>query len=479
MSLTGKTNEEKIWNFLLEAGFTKAGAAGLIGNLNAESGLYPDRVQGDIPYSDFSKNYTKQIDEGSINENEFINNGPNGGGYGLAQWTYYTRKRSLYRFAKNLNTSIGNLETQLKFLLNELKNNYTNSVYKVLIKTESLQEASDTVLYKFENPANASTKSAERLRLSQNTYNKFVKGDEQTVKTYARNENVKLSANFTSNEFQCRCGKCPTVTIDEKLVDYLQKIRDHFKAPVILNSAYRCKTHNAAVGGASGSKHVTGQAADVVVTGVAPREVAKYAESIGVKGIGLYETATDGHFVHIDTRDYKSFWYGQRQSYRSTFGGSTTSSGSSSNASGYTTLRKGSKGQDVKKLQEKLITLGYSLGRYGADGVYGTSTYNAVKAFQKNKKLTVDGIAGPATQKALDAAIVENTSNKTTNSNKEQKRVQVTASGLNVRKGAGKTYPIVGIVYKGAICNVEDMDGGWGKITQPEGWIDLSYTKEV
>ena len=478
MSLTGKTNEEKIWNFLLDAGFTKAGAAGLIGNLNAESGLYPDRVQGDIPYSDFSKNYTKQIDEGIINENEFINNGPNGGGYGLAQWTYYTRKRSLYRFAKNLNTSIGNLETQLKFLLNELKNNYTNSVYKVLIKTDSLQEASDAVLYKFENPANASAKSTERLRLSQNTYNKFVKGDEQTMKTYARNENVKLSANFTSNEFQCHCGRCATVTIDEKLVEYLQKIREHFNAPVILNSAYRCKTHNAAVGGASGSKHVTGQAADVVVTGVAPREVAKYAESLGVKGIGLYETATDGHFVHIDTRDYKSFWYGQKQAYRSTFGGASNSGGSSSNSSSktYKTLKKGSKGTEVKTLQQNLIALGYSLGNYGADGVYGTSTYNAVKAFQKDKKLTVDGIAGPATQKAIDEAIAANKKDPT---NTTARRVQVTASGLNVRKGAGKTYPIVGIVYKGAICNVETTDGNWGKISQPEGWVDLSYTKEV
>jgi len=54
---------------------------------------------------------------------------------------------------------------------------------------------------------------------------------------------------------------------------------------------------------------------------VAPREVAKYAESIGIKGIGLYETNADGHFTHIDTRTVKSFWYGQKEEYRSTFGG--------------------------------------------------------------------------------------------------------------------------------------------------------------
>jgi uncharacterized protein YcbK (DUF882 family) len=46
------------------------------------------------------------------------------------------------------------------------------------------------------------------------------------------------------------------------------------------------------------------------VTGVKPAQVAEYAEQIGILGIGLYETDNDGHFVHIDTRDTKSFWYG-------------------------------------------------------------------------------------------------------------------------------------------------------------------------
>ena len=55
---------------------------------------------------------------------------------------------------------------------------------------------------------------------------------------------------------------------------------------------------------------------------MAPAEIAKYAESIGILGIGLYETNRDGHFVHIDTRTTKAFWYGQKQAKRTTFGGS-------------------------------------------------------------------------------------------------------------------------------------------------------------
>jgi uncharacterized protein YcbK (DUF882 family) len=96
------------------------------------------------------------------------------------------------------------------------------------------------------------------------------------------------------------------------LVDYLQKIRDYFKRPITITSAYRCAIHNRNVGGATGSYHSQGKAADIVVDGVTPLEVAQYAESIGIKGIGLYETDSDGHFVHIDTRTYKSFWYGQK-----------------------------------------------------------------------------------------------------------------------------------------------------------------------
>ena len=64
-----------------------------------------------------------------------------------------------------------------------------------------------------------------------------------------------------------------------------------------------------------------GRAADIVVQGVSSREVAKYAESIGILGIGLYETSADGYFTHIDTRTTKSFWYGQNEQPRTTFGG--------------------------------------------------------------------------------------------------------------------------------------------------------------
>lgn len=147
------------------------------------------------------------------------------------------------------------------------------------------------------------------------------------VKTYVKSQRVQLSKNFNSYEFRCGIGRgcnCTTILIDDKLVEYLQKIRDHFGVEVTITSAYRDPDYNRSIGGATGSYHTRGMAADIVVKGVAPRTVAAYCESIGILGIGLYETAADGYFVHIDTRTYKSFWYGQAQSPRTTFGGAVT-----------------------------------------------------------------------------------------------------------------------------------------------------------
>ena len=65
-----------------------------------------------------------------------------------------------------------------------------------------------------------------------------------------------------------------------------------------------------------------------------------------------------------------------------------------------TTLSMGSRGEEVKKLQQSLTEKGYDIGE--VDGVFGTKTKEAVMAFQKEKGLKVDGIAGPETLSALE-----------------------------------------------------------------------------
>lgn len=149
------------------------------------------------------------------------------------------------------------------------------------------------------------------------------------IQTYLKGKPKKLSKNFGSEEFRCGLGRgcnCTTILIDDLLWQYLQKIRDHFDRKVTITSGYRCPSYNLSAGGAVGSYHTRGMAADFVVEDVPPKVVAAYAESIGILGIGLYEGA-DGNFVHIDTRTYKSFWYGHAQQSRTTFGGAAACAG--------------------------------------------------------------------------------------------------------------------------------------------------------
>ena len=68
-------------------------------------------------------------------------------------------------------------------------------------------------------------------------------------------------------------------------------------------------------------------------------------------------------------------------------------------------LRKGSTGPEVKSLQKKLLQIGYYLGSYGADGDYGEATVTAVRKFQKDNSLAVDGEAGPDTLAKIDKVL--------------------------------------------------------------------------
>lgn len=122
----------------------------------------------------------------------------------------------------------------------------------------------------------------------------------------AKEGNVKLSNNFKLSEFACKDGS-DVIFVAPDLVDLLQKIRNHFGKPVVINSAYRTVSYNKQVGGATYSQHLYGTAADIRITGVAPKEVAAYAETLlaGTGGIGIYN-----NFVHVDVRKEKSRWNG-------------------------------------------------------------------------------------------------------------------------------------------------------------------------
>jgi peptidoglycan hydrolase-like protein with peptidoglycan-binding domain len=163
---------------------------------------------------------------------------------------------------------------------------------------------------------------------------------------------------------------------------------------------------------------MNGIAADIAVSGIEPIEVAKYLESIGVLGIGLYSWG-----CHVDIREKKAFWYSDKQEYRSTFGGAPRIQVSvldwqkAAVADGFGFPKYGADGEwgsecetvAKKAICKKRITYKYknltklvqkAVG-VEVDGKFGNGTKNAVVAWQKAHNLAADGEGGLNTWKAM------------------------------------------------------------------------------
>jgi hypothetical protein len=237
------SDEQTIWDYFMKKFNNAYGVAGLMGNLYAESGLrsnnLEDSKQTKLGHTDTS--YTSSVDN-----NTYLNFVNDGAGYGLAQWTYNTRKQALLSYTHGKQKSICDLATQLEFLYKELSESY-KTVVSALKTAKTVQEASDIVLTKYEAPKDQSSAVKSKRRSYGETY----------YKKYAVNQTVPQ--------------------------------------------------------------------------------------------------------------------YGLR------------------------VLRRGMRGEDVKHLQEDLMTLGYKLPKYGADTDFGAETEAAVRKFQKDNALVIDGVAGNAT----------------------------------------------------------------------------------
>lgn len=147
---TDNSNAKIIWDYLMKKINNPYGVAGLMGNLQAESGLNPKNLQNSCEkksgYTD--QTYTLNVDNGT-----YTNFANDKYGYGICQWTSSGRKLGLMQFKGN--KSIGDLTMQLDYLWKEL-----NTSYKIVLNTiksaKSVKEASDIVLTKFERPKDQS-----------------------------------------------------------------------------------------------------------------------------------------------------------------------------------------------------------------------------------------------------------------------------------------------------------------------------------
>ena len=169
---------QQVWNDLKSFfGGNEIGTAAMMGNLFAESGIVPYRLQGDFSTGfQTSLQYTANVDNGTISERDFVYNGPNGGGYGLAQWTFRTRKQGLYNMYKTGYSSIGDLSLALAFLHQELNTDYA-STKAACTNATSMFDATVFVLKNFENPEDSGTAvQQDRTQTAQQIYDRFAGG---------------------------------------------------------------------------------------------------------------------------------------------------------------------------------------------------------------------------------------------------------------------------------------------------------------
>ena len=184
----------------------------MMGNLFAESALSPINLQNSyekkLGYTDSS--YTAAVDNGSYGN--FVKDSA---GYGLAQWTYWSRKQNLLNFAKGKGVSIGDLDMQLEFLMQELKSGY-GSLLNTLKTTSSVSEASNGVLLQFERPADQSVSvQNKRAGYGQTYFNKYANGSSTTQTQWGTKGNSSL-VNYTRispNKTSPRNHAIDTITI--------------------------------------------------------------------------------------------------------------------------------------------------------------------------------------------------------------------------------------------------------------------------
>lgn len=160
--------QQQIWNYLLEITGNAYAAAGLMGNLYAESGLVPtnlqDACEASLGYEDGT--YTEAVDSGTYSD--FT---ADWAGYGLAQWTWQERKQNLLAFAQDAGISVGSLDLQLRFLAWELEE---RGLLSELQAVRSVREASDLVLFRYEAPLDTGAETQTvRCGLSMTFYNQF------------------------------------------------------------------------------------------------------------------------------------------------------------------------------------------------------------------------------------------------------------------------------------------------------------------
>ena len=480
-------NESRIWGFLIDKIGNPFGAAGMMGNLMAESGLNPINLQNTferkLGYTD--ETYTAAVDNGSYGGFVF-----DGAGYGIAQWTYWSRKNRLLSMAREQGKSIGDLDLQLDVLWAELQ--ASKGILSALQTARSVREASDVVLTKYERPADQSEAvKVKRAAYGQRYYDQFAGGKDMAVKIGSaridENGHAKggragdqtgkevSTQNWYKHSKGWRVFRAKNPGIAEKIaqdmqyacankcIGYDQNQRGTLytvSKPLGFNCSKvttPCETDCSALvrvccayAGVDLPNFRTTDEASVLLKSGAFVEMKgeKYQESSAYLRRGdILVTKTQGHTVVVLTNGSKA-------------GSDITPADD--------VLRRGDKGEAVKAMQEALVQAGWSFPRYGCDGDFGSETEANVKGFQRTHGLLVTGIYDGATKSALITAIGKG-------------KVKITGNSVNVRTGPGTNNDIIGVAHKGERYEYGLVTNGWYQIYfgGAVGWVSGKYAEVV
>lgn len=533
--------EKRAYQKFISAGMTPAGACGLIGNLEAESdGFFPNRVEylcikrlkeNGKTYTD--ETYTAAVDSGKISCEEFLHPLPGKQyGYGLAQWTSPDRKSGLWTLAKQKGVSIADEDMQIEYLLKELSERYS-SVLKTLKSTTSIRTASDVVLKKFEAPKNTGESvCASRAARGQKFYDTYVKGGTESmsinydkyinssgthyISNSGHDENGSYAGGAAGDQggewvlrswynrpWNCVLrykGSEEVRTLIAKLaieaalndnIGYDQNQRDTFWKQLQAAGYYPSKIKTKCEADCSAGViaivkavgHLLGitKMINLTATYTGNMRAAFKAAGFTVLTASKYLSGTEyllpGDILLNDSHHTATnITKGKKAS------GTTGTSAGTTNNRNY--LQKGDTGSDVKTMQTKLIACGYSCGSCGADGEFGPDTDKAVRAFQKEQKLTVDGIYGPASKTALETLYNKKTGTGTSSVEAEPAHsfdrtlagTYQTTADLWMRAGAGKEKAGILVVPKGG--NVQNY-GYYSTASDGNKWLYVIYKDTV
>lgn len=419
---------ENIYNRLMAEIKNPYGAAGAMGNIEAESGLRANNLQNSVEkrLGMTDEEYTAAVDNGS-----YVDFCTDRGGYGLCQWTSAGRKTGLLNFAKSKGVSIGDEDMQIEWLLHELETSY-KSVLRSLIAAKSVKEASDVFMCKFERPANQSDANKAARAARGMKYYEMYAGKEKTMSNSSLVSYTKISPNRTSP----RNHKIDTITIHCYVGQVTAKAGCNGK---------RFTTYNR-ISGAS-CNYVVGYDGSIGLcvpesdrswcSSNKPNDHRAITIEVACEPVAPYKVTDAAMAALIELvadicrrNDIKQL------------------------------LWKGDKNL-IGQVDKQNMTVHRWFAKKACPGDYLYNKHGFIAA-EVNKRL---GVTAAQPEPAQHPAGTY--------------KVRITAHTLNVRAGAGTSYKVTTTVKKGGIYTIVEEKDGWGKLKSGAGWISLKYTEKV